>query len=310
MKVGLIDVDSHNFPNLPLMKIAAHHKALGDSVEWYSPLISGHMDRVYMSKVFSFSADYEWNIDADEVIQGGSGYAINLKENTETYDKSRDVDLPQEIEHIMPDYSIYGITDTAYGFMTRGCPRACAFCHVANKEGVRSHKVADLEEWWTGQKNIVLLDPNILAAKERKDLLEQLIESKARVDFNQGLDIRMMTEEIAHLISKVKTQSLHFAWDRIEDEAVVLPKFEMFRRISTIWSHNLVVYVLCGFDTDIAQDLHRIYKLRDMGFKPYVMLYDKEHIPRGHELRRLQRWVNNSFIFYKVNTFEEYGGTT
>ena len=79
MKIGLIDVDSHNYPNLPLMKISAWHKAQGDSVEWYQPLFSGHMDRVYMSKVFSFTQDYEWAVDADEVIKGGTGYAITIE---------------------------------------------------------------------------------------------------------------------------------------------------------------------------------------------------------------------------------------
>lgn len=71
MKVGLIDVDGHNYPNLPLMKISAYHKAKGDSVEWYEPMFSGHMDRVYMSKVFSNTPDYEYCIDADEVYRGG-----------------------------------------------------------------------------------------------------------------------------------------------------------------------------------------------------------------------------------------------
>lgn len=162
MKVGLIDVDGHNFPSLPLMKISAWHKARGDSVEWYEPLFSGHLDRVYLSKVFSFTADYQYYIDADEVIRGGSGYAIQNINGIETYDKTKDIDLPEEIEHIYPDYSIYGemTRDTAYGFLSRGCPRGCEFCHVKTKEGGRSYKVADLNEFWRDQKEIKLLDPN------------------------------------------------------------------------------------------------------------------------------------------------------
>ncbi len=150
MKIGLIDVDSHNYPNLPLMKLSAWHKAKGDSVEWYSPIISGHCDIVYMSKVFSFSTDYEFCIDADKIVKGGSGYAIRLVDGKEVYDKSADIDLPDEIEHIYPDYSLYPemTRDTAYGFLTRGCPRGCEFCHVANKEGKCSVKVADLSEFW------------------------------------------------------------------------------------------------------------------------------------------------------------------
>ncbi len=137
MRIGLIDVDGHNYPNLPLMKISAWHKAQGDSVEWYQPMFSGHMDKVYMSKVFSFTPDYEWCIDADEVIKGGTGYSIELINGKEVYHAEYDKPLPHEIEHIYPDYSLYPeyTKDTAYGFMTRGCQRGCGFCHVAAKEG-------------------------------------------------------------------------------------------------------------------------------------------------------------------------------
>lgn len=305
-KIGLIDLDSRNFPNIPLMKISAWHKAQGDSVEWYNPLFSGHLDKVYMSKVFSSSPDYEYFIDADEIVQGGSGYAISLVNGKEVFDKSKDLDLPHEIEHAFPDYSLYGITNTAYGFLTRGCPRGCSFCHVEAKEGRRSYKVADLNEFWSGQKNIVLCDPNILACRQWKDLFQQLIDSKAWVDFNQGLDIRLMTEEKAEMLERIKTKELHFAWDRYEDKNKILPKLEMFKRFTRHKERNLIVYVLCNFDTTLEQDLERIYTLRNMGYWAYVMLYDKENIPRGHIYKKLQRWVNNRFIFAKCATFDEY----
>lgn len=308
-RIGLIDVDGHNFPNIPLMKISAYHKANGDHVEWYDPMFSGRMDKVYMSKVFSFSPDYEYHIDADEVIRGGSGYCINLKDGKEVFDKSKDIELPYEIEHIYPDYSLYGITDTAYGFLSRGCPRGCGFCHVEAKEGRRAYKVADLNEFWNGQKNVVLCDPNILACRDWKDLLQQLIDSKAYVDFNQGLDIRLMTEEKAQMLKQVKMKQLHFAWDRYEDKEIILPKFKMFKEITGINERNLIVYTLCNYNTTLEQDLERIYTLRDMGYWAYVMLYDKEHIPRGHIYKKLARWVNNRFVFAKCKTFEEYKNT-
>lgn len=306
MRVGLIDVDGHNFPNLPLMKISAFHKQQGDTVEWYDPLFSDDMDVVYMSKVFSFTDDYMYPIRAEKIVKGGSGYCIRLVDGKEIYDKSKDKDLPHEIEHIYPDYSLYGITDTAYGFLTRGCPRGCAFCHVEAKEGRASRKVADLSEFWRGQKNIVLNDPNILACRQWKDLLQQLIDSRAYVDFNQGLDIRLMTEEKAEMLKRVRMKQLHFAWDRYDDKDKILPKFKMFKEITGINERNLIVYVLCNFDTTIEQDLERIYTLRKIGYWAYVMLYDKDNIPKGHDLRRLARWVNNRFVFAKCERFEDY----
>lgn len=298
MKIGLIDVDSHNYPNLCLMKISAWHKAQGDSVEWYDPLFSGHLDRVYMSKVFTFSQDYPYYVNATEVVRCGTGYF---------YPDGGD-SLPDEIEHMMPDYSIYGIEDTAYGRLTTGCPRGCNFCIVQHKEGRKSVKHADLSEFWNGQKYIVLLDPNILACRDWKDLLQQLIDSKAQVDFNQGLDIRMMTPEKAEMLSRIRTKRLHFAWDRYEDKAIIQPKFEEFRKVCKTHPHDLEVYVLCG-DVERRvrdEDLERIYWLRDNGYAPYVMLFDKDKLPRGHELLKLQRWVNNRFVFWKVKKFEEY----
>ena len=306
MRIGLIDVDGHNFPNLALMKLSAWHKSQGDSVEWYEPMFSGHMDKVYMAKVFSFTEDYPYFIDADEIIRGGSGYAITLESGKEVYNKNLDAPLPDEIEHMYPDYSIYNITDTAYGFLSRGCPRGCSFCHVEAKEGRKSYKVADLSEFWSGQKNIVLCDPNILACRDWKDLLQQLIDSKAWIDINQGLDIRLMTAEKAEMIKQMKVKGLHFAWDRYQDKDIIVPKLKEFKAITKLDIRKLIVYVLCNYDTTLEQDLERIYTLRELGYWAYVMLYDKEHIPRGHTYKKLQRWVNNRFIFAKCKTFEDY----
>ena len=310
MKIGLIDVDGHNYPNIPLMKLSAWHKKQGDHVEWYQPLLSGHMDKVYMSKVFSFSPDYEYFIDSDEIIKGGSGYCIEITDGKERFRKEKDIELPEEIEHIFPDYGIYGelTNDTAYGFLSRGCPRGCSFCHVAAKEGRCSHKVADLSEFWNGQKKIELLDPNILACPEWSDLLDQLIDSGASVNFNQGLDIRFMTEEKAQKLAKIPIYAIHFAWDKYEDKDLIQNKFLYFRSVSKIRNKDLQVYCLVG-DRErhiLDTDLERIYWLRDNGFAPYVMIYNKEDLPKGHELIKLQRWVNNRFIFWSTKTFEEY----
>lgn len=137
-------------------------------------------------------------------------------------------------------------------------------------------------------------------------MLQQLIDSKAKVDFNQGLDIRLMTPEKAEMLKQINIKSIHFAWDRYEDKDMIIPKFQMFKEITGIRERDLIVYVLCNFDTTIEQDLQRIYTLRELGYWAYVMLYDKHNIPKGHELRKLQRWVNNRIIFAKCKTFEEY----
>ena len=307
LKVGLIDVDGHNYPNLPLMKLSAWHKQQGDSVEWYSPMFSGHMDRVYMSKVFSFTPDYQYFIDADEIFRGGSGYCIELVDGKEIYHADRDKPLPYEVEHIYPDYSLYPdlTNDTAYGFLTRGCPRGCGFCHVKAKEGLKSHKVADLSEFWNGQKKIVLCDPNILACKDHPELLQQLIDSKAKVEFNQGLDIRLINDRNIELLKQIRLEGIHFAFDRYQDKDIIEPKLRAFAE-KTGFNKNkgrVMVYILTNFDTTLEQDIYRIQLCRELNFSPYPMIYDKEHADPIY--RKLQRWCNN-FIFWKCPTFEEY----
>lgn len=311
MLIGLIDVDGHNFPNIPLMKLSAYHKGQGDIVEWYNPLTKVEYDKVYMSKVFSFTSDFPYTIKAKQVVRGGSGYAISLIGGKEVYNLEADKPLPDEVEHIYPDYSLYPelTQDTAYGFLTRGCPRGCSFCHVAVKEGKRSCKVSKLEEFWRGQKNIVLCDPNILACRSWRSLIQSLIDSKAYIDLNQGLDIRLMTKEKAELIKQIKTKNIHFAWDRYEDKGKVVPKFQMFKEV-TGWGYwKLTVYVLVNYDTTFEQDLERVYLLRDMGYNPYIMVYDKEHTSTKDKVRQLQRWVNNRRIFRSTEKFEEYTST-
>lgn len=296
----MIDVDSHNFPNLPLMKLSTWHKRQGDSVKWYDPLIAwkNPPDRVYMSKIFTFTQDYPHPVSGAEIIKGGTGY---------NYPNGKP-DLQQEIEHIYPDYSLYPelTKNTAYGFLTRGCPRSCDFCIVENKEGRQSQKVADLSEFWNEQRNIVLLDPNFFACREWKELSWQLIDSGAWVDFSQGCDIRMMTEEKISFLQQMKIKQIHFAWDRYEDKEAIVPKFKEFKKL-TGWDYRKMgVYVLTNFNTTIEQDLERIYILRDLGYSPYVMIFNKQEVQKGHTLRRMQRWVNSRNAFRAVKNFEDF----
>lgn len=295
MKIGLIDVDSHNYPNLALMKISAYHKAQGDEVEWWWGW--GQYDRVYMSKVFddTYSPDHPEPVNAKEIIKGGTGY-----------DKKSE--LPFEIEHMCPDYSLYPdlTKDTAYGFLTRGCPNNCPFCGVCEKEGRESRKVADLSEWWSGQKNIVLMDPNLLACREHMDLLGQLADSKAWIDINQGLDARLLTPKNIEAIKRLKIKEIHFAWDLMKNSKRIIKGLNLWKRYGKKDRHGSwgTVYVLVNYNSSMAENLYRIYKLVDMQFTPYVMIFDKPNAPR--EIRLLQRWCNNKTIFKSCPRFEDY----
>ena len=191
MNVGLMAVDS-NRPNLALMKISAYHKSKGDSVEWYTPF--DQYDIVYMSKIFSFTEDYrQYMINAKKIVKGGTGYDIHSR-------------LPEEMEYLVPDYSIYPGIDhkTAYGFLTRGCPNRCKWCVVPEKEG-NIHKYMDVDQIAVdGRNKLVLMDNNVLACEYGLQQIRKIVDKKLRVDFNQALDARLVTEDIAKLLAKVR----------------------------------------------------------------------------------------------------------
>ena len=292
MKIGLIDVDSHNFPNLCLMKLSEYHTRRGDRVEWWSP--KGRYDLVYKSRVFTdtYSKDTIVVNNAEQVIQGGTGYGPGGK------------DLPYEIEHIRPDYFLYPrFLGTAYGFLSRSCPRNCGFCIVSGKEGRRSVKVADLSEFWRGEDEIKLLDPNLLACPDHEALLEQLAASRALVDFTQGLDIRLTNPDNIALLNRVRIKAVHFAWDNPEED--LTEHFKRFVAHTAIRSdRNRRVYVLTNYGSTHEQDLYRVNTLRTLGYDPYVMIYERPTAPKI--TRHLQRWVNNKRIFHTVKDFKDY----
>ena len=240
MKIALINIDS-KIPNLALMRLSAYHKLCGDQVELYAPLFS-KPDRAYAAKVFTDSPDYEYWPDC-EVIKAGSGYDLKTE-------------LPPEIESLCPDYSLYGI-DYAMGFTTRGCIRNCKFCVVPEKEGpIRA--AADVYDFWHGQKNLMLMDNNLTAEPEHyRRVLGQLIKHGIRTSFSQGLDIRLMDDEKAALLSQVKLwkdKRIHFAFDSIKHEAAVRRGIACLLKAGII-PRNLSFYVLIGFDSTPEEDL-------------------------------------------------------
>ncbi len=311
MKIGLIDVDGHNFPNVPLMKLAAYHKKRGDTVEWWERACTYSI--VYKSKVFTFTPDISEVPRADCVIAGGTGYSISGG-------------LPDEAEHMMPDYSIYPQYQEAYGFLTRGCPNNCGFCIVTQKEGAQSKQVAELGEFQPGQRSIKLLDPNLLACADHERLLQQLIDGRAMVDFTQGLDIRRVTADNTALIKKLKLEAIHFAWDNPKQD--LTGHFRRFKEQTGFGYRKLGVYVLTNYNSTLQEDLHRVYTLRDLGYNPYVMIYNKgDYVTPANKLKplpellrtftaaqvehfravwKLQGWVNNRIAFRACQRYEDF----
>lgn len=287
MRVSLVDVDSR-IPNLALMRASTWHKQRGDEVKLgYDPLFDDP-DICYASKMFDFTAEPQYMPDC-ETLKGGPGYSLTAMMPFEDYDR------------IMPDYSLYGC-DYAIGRFTRGCPNRCPWCVVPKMDGNEVRHVADLKDFWQGQKVVRLLDDNIMAdADEFIRDCGQLSRAGVHVIW-EALDIRLVNNETARALASVKTEkSIHFAWDGHGQDDAVPRGIETLAR-NGIKPWRLMFYVLVGFNTDREYDLHRIYTLRDMGANPFVMPFDKS----DRYQKDLARWCNNKFIFKSTRRFEDY----
>lgn len=307
MKIGLLS-DACNFPSLPLMKISAYHKQLGDDVKIVDSSLE-RFDLVYLSKTFNLNLDNIPQLlyvpQADKYEKGGTGFAIEIQNGKEVYKKELDRPLPVEIENIYPDYFLFPhlTRNTAYGFLSRGCPNNCPFCIVSVKEGICSRKVADLKDFYKGQRFINLLDANILACKDREDLLQQLIQSGAYIDYSQGLDARLVNKDIAYLLSKTRVKMIHFAFDLMKNESQILQGLKTYTDFNGKNHRKQKVYVLTNYNTSFQEDLWRVLKVRELGFSPYVTIYRKGTHARF--LTDLARWCNNSVIFNSTD-FADY----
>lgn len=296
MKIGLIDVDGHNFPNLALMKISAYHKNSGDDVEWYFPFNT--YDKVYKSKVFTFTPDhYGFINNTIETIQGGTGYNINTK-------------LHIEIDNCTPDYDLYPISnwydkETAYGFITRGCPNKCDWCVVPEKEG-KIKPYMDIEDIAQEFKKVILLDNSILASKYGLQQIENIIKLKLKVDFNQGLDARIIAndKDIAKLLSKVKwLKPLRMACDTRSQMKYIKKATELLRKYNTT-PQRYFIYLLVQ---DIKDALYRAEFLKTLNLDVFAQPYRdfRINIEPDKELKQFARWVNHKAIFKSVK-FENY----
>jgi hypothetical protein len=296
MKIQLwsdVDQINDNAYSLPAMKLASFHKSMGDSVELFNDNYS--CDLLYCSKIFSseFTSDCPYTKHASKIIRGGTGYGISQ-------------DLPSEVEHIYPDYSLYPkLENTAVGFLTRGCPNNCSFCIVSGKEGLVSHKVADLSEFYKGQKEIILLDSNILACRDRTELLESLAGKK--VKFQQGLDIRLMDNKAIDLLKNINITNWFFAWDLEKNSKRIKEGLLLWRgAYPEIRPMDISVYVLVNYNTTREFDIERCEWLFQNGFSPFVMIYERWKCDRWY--KDLQRYYNNKHLLYSKHrvSLEQY----
>lgn len=293
MRIGLVDVDAYSrgkstFPNLALMKISAWHKAKGDTVEWYKPMFP--CDKVYASKVFTFTPDCPFL--PPDTIRGGTGYGL--------YDE-----LPEEIDAMEPDYTLYPDVDYAIGFMTRGCIRKCPWCVVPRKEGhIRPYRGwRDVKR--QDSRDIVFMDNNVLACTFGIEQLRSMIGENVRIDFNQGLDARLITPEVAEILSQLQwIRFIRMSCDTDEMLDVVLRAIRLLGEHG-VKPYRIFVYLLVQ---DIQSAERRAVALRDAGADVFAQPYRdlENNIDPGKEQKRFARWVNHKAIFKTVNTFAEY----
>lgn len=284
MNIGLLAVDS-NYPNLALMKISSYHKARGNNVEWYNPLCA--YDKVYMAKVFSFTPDYGYYINANQIEKGGTGYDIAKQ-------------LPVEIDRVVPDYSLYPIDNTlAYGFLTRGCPNKCKWCVVPRKEGSIAPYM-DIEEIAVnGRRNVVLMDNNVLASDYGLMQIEKITKLKLHVDFNQGLDARLVTDDIAKLLAKVKwIKRIRFGCDTPGQIA----ECERATALIDKYGYKGEYFFYCILLNDFKESFERVNHWRDKGrrFLPHAQPYRDLNNP--HQIipqwqKDLAGWADKKWVF-------------
>lgn len=294
MNVGLLAVDS-KYPNLALMKLSRYHKERGDKVEWYSPL--EEYDVVYMSKIFSFTQDYGFVINnADKVVRGGTGYDLHTT-------------LDPEVDAVQPDYSLYPAIDakTAYGFLTRGCPNKCKWCVVPKKEGaIRPYM--DVEDIAIeGRTQLILMDNNVLASEYGLRQIEKIIDRGYRVDFNQALDARLVTDEVAKLLACVKwIKRIRFGCDTKGQIAECDRAVELINQYG--YKGEYFFYcILIGEEEECLQRINH-WKARGHRYMPYAQPYRNPDIkcraiPRWQQ--DMARWCNRKELLMSCE-YREY----
>jgi len=292
-------------PNLALMKLAHWHHAQGDAVFFsrsIQPELDEHRyDRVYGSAIFSWSQDKleEFQRAWPGAIVGGTG--------TGTWQTVEEVIHRTVYE--MHDYSIYPEFPFSIGFTQRGCRLNCGFCVVPQKEGRprSTNTIADI--WRPGTPRcVILLDNDFFGQSGWKTIMNEIKWGNFRVNFNQGINVRMITLEAAEALASIRysddqfrRRRLHTAWDNIGQERVFFRGLEMLNQAG-IPSNHVMVYMLIGYapNETMEEILYRFNQLRDAGCLPYPMVYNNQ----DRELKVFQRWVIRRY--YKVVSWEEF----
>ena len=283
MQIGLYNIDS-KYPNLALMKISAYHKTKNDQVAWCTSSDEAmFFDKIYGSQIFTDSKRWE----VPDLELGGSGYSKTIK-------------LPPEIDSLAPDYTIYPEFKDSVGFTTRGCIRNCSFCFVPEMEGgIKDYRKP--EEVHRGG-NLILFDNNILALPGRfREVLDFCREKRIKVEFNQGLDVRLMNDENTKLfLDNIKyIIKPKFAFD----DLACRPAVEKFTRKIKHLGRKCLWYVYADENWESA--FERCLILKRLNQKPYVMR-DKR-IAKDKKYVVLAHWCNNVVGgFFKHDFWDHY----
>ena len=302
MRVAIHDCEldympNKTFPNLALMKISAWRKSKGDSVEWFIPFFRDDYDVVYSSSVFDFTPKTTKDYFPENTVYGGTGYGLYGKEN----------DLSKEIDDMFPDYSIYPNCDYAIGFLTRGCINKCKYCVVPKKEG----QIKPYSKWQDivrkDTKRVHFMDNNILACDYGIQQIKELSQTDYLVDFNQGLDIMLVTEEIVEVLSRIKWDSyIRFSCDK----SYQMPYFEnaikWFKKYKLPLS-KVFVYVLVQKDLEDAEKRVKFLHNLSPSINIYAQAERNELLnirPNKEQLEFAQRYVYGRC--YKKESWNEY----